>query len=201
MSNRVSSLSAWTISSTLFGIVRGFGRMSRATCMVMVDAPDLTSPAPRFWITARPDASGSTPGWVRKRRSSAARTAVIELGRDVVAAEPESPLLVGREIGVEDLAVGVEDHGAVVLGEGRVGHRNGEHTRSQNGDADRGGADRPRRKQQPVDHGSCAATTSTRPPGTRARKSSSYMASTRVGASTNSPRVTTISLTRKSTGW
>ena len=68
---RVSSRRASTASFIFSTYVRGrFFRASRTTCIVIVLAPLSTFRARTFRRTARASASGSTPGWTKKRLSS-----------------------------------------------------------------------------------------------------------------------------------
>src|SRR6266571_5232796 len=69
------SRTAHSASCTFPESDRGRGTSCRASCWAMVEAPLTIRRAPRSCTKARPSASGSTPGWLPNRRSSAATNA------------------------------------------------------------------------------------------------------------------------------
>ena len=73
----ISMRRAWKNSRALVHrFLRAGGLAFLASCWVMVDAPDTTSPPAAFAAAARARARKSAPPWLKKRLSSAASVAL-----------------------------------------------------------------------------------------------------------------------------
>ena len=84
---RASSCTARAISISLERRVRGRGSSRRAACIASVEPPETTWPVRRNCAVARTRATGSTPGWYQKRRSSTATSRLVSSGGAVLGAE------------------------------------------------------------------------------------------------------------------
>ena len=116
--------------------VRARGRSSRASCIVIVDAPDTTRRARSVVRAARASARRSTPGCSQKRRSSTATKAVMRSGSmSVVAAPTRARLPSAARVRAERRAVAVDvEHDArraIARRAGRPGQRPRDATRAR----------------------------------------------------------------------